>query len=235
MIEFFKWIIDPQNVYANVFACVSIVVSGGISWGISKIFYSRGNRNNLKAAVLHPVRRLLENKPSRDNYRMLIELTRDYNIKYLKRKERPIIDELLFSYRDVYNYNYESVCAESLLSYFYYKLRKNGIDPLIVPVYIENEIVMMEVPDDMYYCRDNIARTLEQYPPEYDTEKCTNEVVKLFEFYCKTCYATEKIVFFDDNSILEVIKKAKNRSEWNDKFNRYKAAKEAFLNMKVLR
>ena len=235
MIEYLKWIIDPKNINANIFTLISVVLSGIVSWVISAVYFSIGNRNNLRASVLHPVRRLLENAPSWDKYRTLTEYTKDYSMKYLKRKERPVIDELLSTYKDVCHYNYEAVCAESLFSYFNYKLKKNGIDPSPIPVYIEDELVDVEFPPEMLYFREDVARAIEQYPPEFDTENCTNAVLKLFDFYCKKCYTDEKIVFFDDNSILEVLKKAKNRSEWNEKFSRYTAAKDAFLNMKVLK
>ena len=43
---------------------------------------------------------------------------------------------------------------------------------------------------------------------------------------------TRKLYFFDDYSVTSVLKKAQNRSEWDEKFSRYKMAKEAFLNMK---
>lgn len=114
-------------------------------------------------------------------------------------------------------------------------MKKKGIDPTPVPVYIEDELVDVDFPPEMLYFREDIARALGQYPPEYDTESCENVVLKLFEFYCKKCYSDEKVVFFDDYSISEVLERAKNRSEWNEKFSKYKVAKEAFLNMKVLR
>lgn len=235
MLEFFKWIINPNNIYANIFTLITVILSGIVSWVISAIYFSKGNRNNLKVSVLHPVRRLLENTPSWDNYHTLTEYSKDYCMKYLNRKERPVIEELLSAYKDVCRYDYESVCAESLFAYFKYKLKKNGIDPSPVPVYIEDELVDVEIPPDMLYFREDLARAIEQYPPEYDTDNCKNKVLKLFEFYCKKCYTDERIVFFDDCSILEVLKKAKNRSDWNEKFSRFNAAKEAFLDMKVLK
>ena len=235
MLEYFKWIINPEYINSNIFTLISVILSGAISWIISAVYFSVGNRNNLKASVLHPIRRLLDSSPSWDKYRSLTECCKDYSMKYLKRKERPIIEELLSSYKDICRYNYESVCAESLFSYFNYKLKKNGVDPSPVPVYIEDELVDVEFPPDMLYFREDVARAVEQYPPEYDTENCTNAVLKLFEVYCKKCYTDKKIDFFDDNSLLEVLKNAKNRSDWNDKFSRFKVAKETFLNMNVLK
>ena len=98
MCEYIKWIFNPDNINTNIFTVISVVLSGLISWGISAIYFSRGNRNNLRASVLCPIRRLLENNPiTNENYRKLAEHTKDYSMKYLKSREHPIVDELLFS------------------------------------------------------------------------------------------------------------------------------------------
>ena len=136
MCEYIKWIFNPDNINTNIFTVISVVLSGLISWGISAIYFSRGNRNNLRASVLCPIRRLLENNPiTNENYRKLAEYTKDYSMKYLKSREHPIVDELLSAYQEVCRYKYEYVCAESLQSYFNYKLKKNGIEPVVTLVH----------------------------------------------------------------------------------------------------
>jgi len=232
MKQFFLWVIDPQNVNANIFTLLSVVLSGIVSWVISAAYYSMGNRNVLKSSILHPIRLLLEETPSWKHYRTFLELSKDRSIKYLKKGERPILDELMLAYKDVCRYNYEAVCAQSLASYFKNKLKENGIDPSPIPVYIEDELVDVEFPPDMLYFEEDLAGAVSKYPPEYDTENCTKAVTSLFMHYCKTCYTDKEIVFFDDYPVTSVLKKAKNRSEWDEKFSRYKVAKEAFLNMK---
>ena len=115
MCEYIKWIFNPDNINTNIFTVISVVLSGLISWGISAIYFSRGNRNNLRASVLYPIRRLLENNPiTNENYRKLAEYTKDYSMKYLKSREHPIVDELLSAYQEVCRYKYEYVCAESM-------------------------------------------------------------------------------------------------------------------------
>ena len=49
MCEYIKWIFNPDNINTNIFTVISVVLSGLISWGISAIYFSRGNRNNLKS------------------------------------------------------------------------------------------------------------------------------------------------------------------------------------------
>ena len=72
MNEYIKWILDPNNINANTFMMISVILSGLVSWGISAIYFSVGNRNNLRASVLYPVRQLIEDMPiTWDRYRKL--------------------------------------------------------------------------------------------------------------------------------------------------------------------
>ena len=234
--DYLKWIVDPEYVNANVFTFLSVIVSGLISWGISASYFRKGNRDNLKSSVLHPMRRLLDGTCSREKYKELLDLSKEYGSKYLSKKERVIVDELLGAYKSVYAYQYDWVCAESLFSYFKHKLKKQGIDPEPAPIYDDDgEIVDVDVPGDMVYMRDDLAKAIEQYPPGYDTENCQNAVKVLFKHYAKSCYGAEQVVFFDDLSITEVLKKARNRSEWNNKLDAYEKAKSKFLEMDTLK
>jgi len=62
MKEFIIWIFAAPNKYANMFTMISVILSGILSWLISAIYYSIGNRNNLEVSVLYPISRLLEKK-----------------------------------------------------------------------------------------------------------------------------------------------------------------------------
>lgn len=94
------------------------------------------------------------------------------------------------------------------------------------------KLVDVEPPQDMLSFCDDLERAIEQFPPEYDDERCLDAVTKLFRHYCKRCYTDKDIIFFDDYTLLEVLEKAKNKSNWDKKFERYKKAKEAFLKIK---
>ena len=111
-------------------------------------------------------------------------------------------------------------------------MKKSGIDPTPVPIYIDGELVDVEAPQDMLYLRDDLEKVVNKFHPGFETEKCEDGVTQLFRYYCKEYYTDKKIVFFDDCTLLEVLKKAKNKGEWDDKFERYKRAKEAFLAIK---
>ena len=55
MKEFIIWIFAAPNKYANMFTMISVILSGILSWLISAIYYSIGNRNNLEVSVLYPI------------------------------------------------------------------------------------------------------------------------------------------------------------------------------------
>lgn len=234
MYEYIKWIFDPDNINANAFTMISVILSGLVSWVISAIYFSIGNRNNLRASVLYPVKQLIEGVPATwDRYRKLREYTKDYSMKYLKRREFLVVEELLATYHQVCLYKYERVCAESLQSYFVHTLKMNGIDPTPIRVWNDDDGgIDVGMPDEMLYFSDDVERIIMQYPPEYDAERCYEEVSLVFELYCKKCYTDKNISFFDDSTFLEVLENAENKIEWDEKFQRYKKAKEAFFKIK---
>ena len=77
MIEYLRWVIAPENRNANIFTFITVVASGIISWLISTVYFRKSNRDTLNAAVFYPIRRLLNEGISADNYQTLIELTKD--------------------------------------------------------------------------------------------------------------------------------------------------------------
>ena len=53
----------------------------------------------------------------------------------------------------------------------------------------------VEPPQDMLSFCDDLERAIEQFPPEYDDERCLDAVTKLFRHYCKRCYTDKDIIF----------------------------------------
>lgn len=235
VISYLKWIFAPENIRVNIFTLISVVLSGVVSWIISAIYFRFGNRNNLKSSVLYPMRTVLSDEPTWQRYKELTSLLKDHNARYLRKSERTTIDRLLSQYKDICRYDYEMVCAESLRSYFDYKLKKNGIDTKPVPVEIDGEIVDFDPPPDMLYFVDDMAKCIHNYPPEYEEERCSEAVLLFLKQYAKKCYCDEDTRFFDDVSLHEVLRNAKNRTEWDRKLSDYNEAKSNFLSMKALK
>lgn len=229
--NFIEWFLS--NWYANCFTLITVVLSGIISLIISAAYYHKGNRNNLKMVVIHPIIRLLEDGYSRKNYDELCEIAKDYSTRYLKKREAQRLNALLLAYKEVSTYSDIAVQADILFSYFEYKLKKNHIDPKPVPVEHEDEIVCYEYPPDLFYLSQDLENILKKCDPDFEPDECKDMVIMIFEEYCKQNYTSKKIEYFDDYSLEEVLKKSQIRSKWDKKFDVAKKAKEEFIKLKI--
>lgn len=233
MIEYLYWIIDSKNINANIFTLISVILSGMVSWIISAIYFSKGNRDNLRSSVLYPMRQVLEGPCSWEKYDIILNLQKEYSIKYLKKTERCIVNDLLKSYKEICKYEYEQVTAGILFDYFCDKLEKMGVDTKPVPVYIYEELVDVDYPENLTYINDDLVKILYKYPPELDEVKCKDAITKIFRAYAKECYGKEATVWFENISLVKVLNNSTKQSDWNKKFNEYTTAKKNFLTMKV--
>ena len=236
MFDFFRWLVNPNNINSNIFGLITVVLSGLVSWLISALYFRKGNRNSLRINIIFPIKNILKEPRSWKNYKVLEELSKSYDAKYLTKHELTLLNQLLSAYKVVCTYNYSYVCAESLFSYFKYKLKQNGIDTQPVPIVVDGEIVDYEEPIDLLYLRDDLARTIENRPPEYeDNDTLVDEVKSLFKVYCKKYFTDKEIVFFDDSTLDEVLKKARIRHEWNEKLANYKEAEKQLLQVRIFK
>ena len=85
MEEFIKWFLNNWN--ANIFTLFTVLLSGIISLMISAAYYRKGNRNNLKMSVIHPIISILNDSYSRNNYKKMEKISKEYSVRYFKRKE----------------------------------------------------------------------------------------------------------------------------------------------------
>ena len=206
--NFIDWFVS--NWYSNFFTLITVVLSGIISLVISALYYHKGNRNNLKMAVIHPIVRLLA-----DGY------------------SRKKLVSLLSAYEEVSLYNDTCVNADILFSYFEYKLKEHNIDVKPVPMEYEGEIVYYDYPPDLHYLSYDLERILKKNDTEIEPDESKSAIIALYAHYCKKYYTSEHIEYFDDYSLREVLSKSKIREAWDKKFDTAKEAKEQFLNLKI--
>ena len=89
--------------YQNAMA---IFISAIASLLISKRYYDKANRESVLMMVIFPIVKLLNEKYyTRNDYEALFEINSSYAIKYLRKKERNKLLELLSAYRDVCKYS----------------------------------------------------------------------------------------------------------------------------------
>ena len=80
-----------------------------------------------------------------------------------------------------------------------------------------------------------MERLLNKIEPELQPDEVKEAVIELYEHYCKEYYTSEKIEYFEDYTIKEVMSKSKIRQKWNEKFDDAQKAKEQFLSLKIVR
>ena len=98
MEEFIKWFLENWN--ANIFTLFTVLLSGIISLIISAAYYRKGNRNNLKMSVIHPIISILNDSYSRNNYEKMEKISKEYSVRYFKRKELKKLNILLETYKE---------------------------------------------------------------------------------------------------------------------------------------
>lgn len=229
--SFIEWF--NTNIFSNCFTLITVILSGIISLIISAVFYHKGNRNNLKISVIHPIIRLLDEAYSKNNYDRLSEIAKDYSTRYLKDIESERLNSLLLAYKEVCTYNDVTVNVDILFSYFEYKLKKNGINPMPVLIEYEDEIIYSDFPPDIFYLRQDLENFFIRYYPILESNECENMVASIYKRYCKEIYTSNSINYFDDYTLEEVLEKSEIRAKWNKKFDKLKTAKEQFLKLKI--
>ena len=113
MEEFIKWFLENWN--ANIFTLFTVLLSGIISLIISAAYYRKGNRNNLKMSVIHPIISILNDSYSRNNYKKMEKISKEYSVRYFKRKELKKLNTLLETYKEISAYNDIQINADMVL------------------------------------------------------------------------------------------------------------------------
>lgn len=220
----------------NLFNILSIILSGIISLVISSFYYKRGNREALKKTVIYPIKELLGQAYNTTNYDKLLELSKNYNIKYMTSKEYEKLELLVKSYGDIKYYNKNNVNVSILMKYFDYSLKKHGIETEIVPLRDEDgEIVDWVTPieDGFYDLRSPLMQIFKIYDMEFELNECKQAIIKEFNDCCKSLYTREKLEYFVDYELDEVLEKSKIKEKWNRKFKKLAQCKKDFLNQKI--
>lgn len=218
--------------YQNAMA---IFISAIASLLISKRYYDKANRENVLMMVIFPIVKLLNEKYyTRNDYEALFEINSSYAIKYLRKKERNKLLELLSAYRDVCKYSKENANTSCIMAYYNYKLKENGINPKPCAITDDDgEVVADDFPPDYNYLQDYVYKIVSSFDFIESPEECTIKIADAFKCYTEKYYTGEEITYFKDYSIEKVIELSEISKKWNDKFRRADKSKEEFLNLPI--
>ena len=158
-----KGIIEWYNTdfYNIIFTLITVGLSGLISLIISHIYFWNGNRNNLKMSVIYPLIDLLKRQYTNDNYQKIVKLSKDYSVRYLKKREREQLFSLLNVYKKAIVKTEDNVCVDILFDFFLNVLKKENINVYVIPIEIDGELVDYDFPSDLYSLEDNLKKNNE--------------------------------------------------------------------------
>ena len=218
--------------YQNAMA---IFISAIASLLISKRYYDKANRESVLMMVIFPIVKLLNEKYyTRNDYEALFEINSSYAVKYLRKKERNKLLELLSAYRDVCKYSKENADTSCIMAYYNYKLKENGINPKPCPITDDDgEVVADDFPPDYNYLKDYVYKIVSSFDFIQSPEECTIKIADAFKCYTEKFYTDEEITYFKDYSIDKVIELSEISKKWNNKFKRADKSKEEFLNLPI--
>ena len=233
-VGFWNWVFCANNVYPNLFTFLTVLLSGYISWKISAHFFNRTNRENAKISILLPIKQEICAPLSKNTYVEINRIARGFAAAYLTKEENERLSVLLEKYKNAYYYDYDLRRAQNLAEYFEETLKKHGISTLVNPIYINDEIVDMDVPSEILYLPDNIARVIKNYPPEYELEVCVEKVIAIFNGCCQIIKDCPKIEFFKDKSFSNILKNNNVREEKEKILSELEESKKLFLELSAI-
>lgn len=238
MEEFSNWFFS--NLYTNIFTIITVVVSCAFSLLISALYFHKGNRNNLKLSVIHPICSLLKNEFNKTNYEKLSDLSRDFTTRYMKKSERNVLINLLKAYNEVTKMNEIDIYADALFSYFEYKLNKYGIEIKVVPNEFEDGTIIYHYPpeiDQLYYAlQDFLREEGYKYWEDYACSfSCTLEdkIKSIYFDYGKDFINSNSITFFDKLKPDDIVRKSKKYREYQSKISALHRHIKDFFELKI--
>lgn len=217
------------------FTLISILVSGLISWILSAVYFYKGNRSNLEMTILFPVLKITSKRLTRERYIELKELSQNYLTRFLSETEMTKLTSLVEAYRFVSGYDEAIANATAVLSDFEERLKKNNINPKIVPVYIDGEIVDYEYPEDINYIHVRIEKVFSENYLEIDGDICRKQIVRILSSFAKEYYTDVPNSLFVDYNLENIIRNAAITDKWNRKFDKYEKAKHEFEDLKIIK
>ena len=157
----------------------AIIISSLISLFISRMYYMKGNRDELLMSVIFPTVLLLEKRYTKANYEKLFDVKTNYAIRYLQKKERKALMLLIDQYKEICRYDKISVNTDCVLAYYSYKLEQAGVIVKPCPIYDEDrEVVAYDYPPEYWYFADYINELVSTF--EYNDSRDDMEVEKCF-------------------------------------------------------
>lgn len=162
------------------------------------------------------------------------EISQSPLIRFFTKDEKIKFFKLIKEYRCIYFYNENSINATAIVSDIEYRLKKSGINP-------KNQIIELSdgnyehiYPEEINDLCADIEKIFEKHYWEIETDDCSEQIFILVNRFTKNVYNKKIIDLYKDFNITSIIENAEITKKWNQKFDRYYAAKQEFEELKIV-
>lgn len=213
---------------------MAIFISSLASLIISRRYYDKGNRQEALTTVIYPIVGLLDKRYGKTVYEELFKIKKSHAIRYLHKKERNKLLILIDKYKDISKYSKDGANTDAIMSYYDYKLRKNGINPKPCPIRDdEGDIVADDYLPNYHDLVNAIYDVVTSFEFMESPHACTDTIISIFNNYTKICYTDEQIIFFEDYTVEQVINLSEVTKKWKDRFEALEKSKKEFLELRI--
>ena len=224
-----------QFVINNFANFISIILSGLLSWIITVFYFRKGNKHEASAFVVEPIKRILEKGICKENQLKLNDLSKVYSFRYLPKKKRDCISNLIDAYASVSEHNQKEIDAQSILEHYFNTLKEKNIKTDICPVCDnEGEIVFYEVPSELeLYMYTDIVGLFGKYPIDIiDDNDMETTLNKILNSYTNRYLAKDiSINFFEGTSLSIILKESTITKKGEETLKNFENSKNTFLKM----
>ena len=201
---------------------MAIIISSIISILISSYYYNKANRNDVMMSIIHPLIEELKKDYCMINYKEIVQITSGYSKRYLKKKERRVLWELVDSCTNLCADNIFLVHTKCLMNYYIYKLQESGIDEDLEEIWWDRGFYQLE------------KKILSLLNSCLNDECLKSDIISIFNEHMHTFFPQkEEIVYFEDYSLDFVLDKSQEAKKWKEKINRYEKIKEKFYKLNI--
>ena len=252
MVDYFC---NPQTIISTLITVISVIASGAISFFISKHYYKKANRDNVKSSVLLPMRRILleqcrDGFPIKSNVlENVAKLNKNFSLRYLKVEERKCLDEVSSALYAISKRNNESEFAHGIFECFERKQNENGNVLKCVPLYggylpdggSSREIIDFDYPEDVNSLMNDLLRAISDGDCFIDYEKGAllyteafySRIRKMLVPFAKKDSSGNAIGVPSISELRCAPESSTYHEEWQDERVRFFLAKESFLSLRV--
>lgn len=204
--------------YSWLVTAISIILSALISWAITVAYFRKDNKILAQLSIIQPMYELTKEPFSSLNYNELNILANNYAIKFLSKKSKDSIAELIRCTSQIYGYNQDELYAESVIELYLNKLKENNVNIYREP--ISDDIDEKQIPSQILDFEQYIESLFKNeyfLQHEDNAEDLLNSILNK---NAKDLFNLENhIDFFGTKTYIEVLNTTNKMQKWSKNLN----------------